>query len=130
VNTCAQLTPQKHEKSYVERATQQSYSYSLAGALMHTKMNFTSPLSIYTSQFLTTSLSSHLLGCLIRDSNYGPWQVTVGSNWQTCIRVHCYFGADWKYFQPGLILPPQKLWVPSFPGQLCRSVSSWQDHQS
>jgi len=34
------------------------------------------PLNISTSQRSTTSLS-HLLGCLVRDLNYGPWPVTA-----------------------------------------------------
>jgi len=47
MNTCAQLTPLKHEnQSYVERTTQQSYSYSLVGERVHIKTNFTSPASI------------------------------------------------------------------------------------
>ena len=42
VNTCAQLTPQKHGNQIVcERATQQSYSHSLAGARVHAKTNIT-----------------------------------------------------------------------------------------
>ena len=35
------------------------------------------PFNISTSQRSTTSLSSHLLGCLVRDLNYGPWPVKV-----------------------------------------------------
>jgi len=35
------------------------------------------PFNIPTSQRSTTSLSPHLLGCLVRDLNYGPWPVTL-----------------------------------------------------
>jgi len=35
------------------------------------------PFNISTSQRSTTSLSPHFLGCLVRDLNYGPWQVIV-----------------------------------------------------
>lgn len=38
--------------------------------------NCTSPLSISASQRSTTSFSPRLLGCLVRDLNYGPWPVT------------------------------------------------------
>jgi len=34
------------------------------------------PFNISTSQRLMTGLS-HLLGCLVRDLNYGPWPVTM-----------------------------------------------------
>jgi hypothetical protein len=50
VNTSALLTPKSMRiKSYVERSTQQSYSYGLVGARVHTKTNSTSPPSIQTS---------------------------------------------------------------------------------
>ena len=41
------------------------------------------PFNISTSQRSTTCLSSHLLGCLVRDLNYGPWPVT-----KLCIKRH------------------------------------------
>jgi len=34
------------------------------------------PFSTSTSQRSMTSLSAHLLGCLVRDMNYEPWPVT------------------------------------------------------
>ena len=38
---------------------------------------FLFPFNIQTSQRSTTSLSPHLLGCLVGDLNYGPWTVTA-----------------------------------------------------
>jgi len=53
-----------------------SHSYSLASARMHTKLYLFS-FNTESSQRSTTSLSPHLLGCLVRDLNYGPWPVTA-----------------------------------------------------
>jgi len=75
---CRADTTKAWEQNHMwKEATQQSYSYSLAGARVQTKTDFTIPLSTPTSRCQTTSLSSHLLGCLVRDLNYGPWLVTA-----------------------------------------------------
>ena len=60
----------------MERATQQSYSYSLAGARVHIVQTLPLPLQYKPSQLPTNSLYCHLLDCLVRDSNYGLWTVT------------------------------------------------------
>ena len=86
MNTCVQLATaiSKRIKSYVERATQQSDSYSLAGARVQMKTNLSLSLPPFnTNQTCqTTSLSFHLLGCLFRHLNYGSGrlQLTIGYN--------------------------------------------------
>jgi hypothetical protein len=69
----------------MQGATAQSYSYSLAGAVCTTKQTLIPPLN--TNQpSPTTSISSHLLGCLVRDSNCGPWPVTENTKWYSSER--------------------------------------------
>ena len=48
-----------------------------ASARVHTEL-YLFPFNTQTSQRSTTSLSPRLLGCLVRDLNYGPWPVTAG----------------------------------------------------
>jgi hypothetical protein len=43
------------------------------------KQNFTFPFPYKLANGQTTSLSSHLLDCLVHDLSYGPWPVTVDS---------------------------------------------------
>jgi len=64
-------------------ATQQSHSHSLASARVQVHVCtpnklYLFPFNIQISQRPTTSQSPHLLGCLVRDLNYGSWPVTQG----------------------------------------------------
>ena len=81
VNTCPQKTLQSMRINHAWKGQLSN--------LIHTtwqgrcscahQTNFTSPFQYKTNRRPTTSLSSHLLGCLVRDSNYGLWPVTVCS---------------------------------------------------
>ena len=78
VNTCPQLTSQTEDQFLCGRGEINSLIH------MAWKVHVCTPNKLYlfpfntsTNQRSTTSLSPHLLGCLVRDLNYRPWPVTV-----------------------------------------------------
>ena len=68
-------------KSYVGRVTQQSYSYSLAGAVC-TPTNFTFPLSIYNAEFTNVSFHfpSYVQHTLYMSCRILPFSLPTGNH--------------------------------------------------
>ena len=61
---------------------------------VHTKL-YVFPFNISTNQRSTISLSPHLLGCLVRDLNYGTWPVTEPLSWITGKEFVYYLSDCW-----------------------------------
>jgi hypothetical protein len=97
MNTCAQLTSaisKRIQTLYGKEACQTStpiacqmqvcrafrvFNYLIPPCISNRKQNLTFLFQCKLASGQTTSLSSHMFDCLVRDLNYGPWPFTTST---------------------------------------------------